>query len=300
MNWKSSMFRGGVLALAGVSAVCAASVYLRPVETARSVMRLRLLLSGAAEARADADGLSVRYFDSSPEGGAGDSGDPVILVHGLGGYAESWVSLMLALSRKRRIISPDLAGFGETSAPPEGMSFSSLTLRLAGFLDALGLERVVLVGNSLGGAIAIRYAAENPDRVSRLFLLNSAGLLDDAPSALEPDTREEAQKLWEMTAGAESRLPGFFLDDVVRRAKNPARRAYLRSDEPTDVREDLPRVKAPTTIIWGDRDGLIPVEHGVRMRETIEDAELITLPGASHVPQAQDPRKVAEIITQRL
>lgn len=273
------------------------AVYLRPMETARQMMRLRLLASGAREKKVEVNGLSIRYFDSDPENTGGEA---MVLAHGLGGNAESWAAIMPKLARGTRVLSPDVVGFGGTDAPPEGMSFSALTKYLGGFLDATGVERAVLVGNSLGGAVSIRYAARNPERVARLFLLNSAGLLDHAPSSLEPDDREEARELWEITAGSRTPLPNFFLDDAVRRAKAPARRAYLRSGEPTNVREDLPRIKVPATIIWGARDKLIPLSHGEAMRDAIPDSELIVLPEAAHVPQVQVPKKIVSIISERL
>lgn len=283
----------GLLAVSfGGAAVC-----LRPSEAARLAMGARLLASGAREGRVAVDGLPVRYFDSHPGLGGGEA---MVLVHGLGGHAESWAAVMPKLARNTRVLAPDVVGFGGTEAPPEGMSLSSLTKYLGGFLDAMGIRRAVLVGNSLGGAVSIKYAARNPERVERLFLLNSAGLLHDAPSSLEPDDREKARELWVITAGSRTPLPNFFLDDMVRRAKSPARRAYLRSGEPTDVREDLPRIEAPTTIIWGARDGLIPGSHGEEMHAAVPGAELIMLPEAAHVPQIQAPEEVVSIIRGRL
>ncbi|MBA2692271.1 MAG: alpha/beta fold hydrolase [Rubrobacter sp.] len=289
----------GRIAAVGLLAVSlgGVAVYLRPSEAARLAMRARLLASGAREGRVAVDRLPVRYFDSRP--GRGD-GEAMVLVHGLGGHAESWAAVMPKLSRGTRVLAPDIAGFGGTDAPPEGMSFSSLTKCLGGFLDEMGIRRAVLVGNSLGGAVSIKYVARHPERVERLFLLNSAGLLDEAPSSLEPDNREEARELWGITAGSRTALPNFFLDDMVRRAKSPARRAYLRSGEPTDVREDLPRIEAPTTIIWGARDGLIPRSHGEEMRAAIPVSELVMLPEAAHVPQIQAPEEVVSIIRGRL
>jgi pimeloyl-ACP methyl ester carboxylesterase len=286
------------LGAAGLFAAFAAgiAVYLRPSEVARLAMKARLLASGAKEGRVEVDGVSVRYFDSHP----GRGGEAMVLVHGLGGHAESWSAVMPKLSRSTRVLAPDLVGFGGTEAPPEGMSLSSLTKYTGGFLDAMGIRRAVLVGNSLGGAVAIKYAARNPERVERLFLLNSAGLLDHAPSSLEPDDREEARELWRITAGTRSPLPNFFLDDMVRRTKTPARRAYLRSGEPTDVRDDLSKIEAPTTIIWGAKDGLIPTSHGEEMRNAIPGAEFIVLPEAAHVPQIQTPEEVVSIIRGRL
>jgi pimeloyl-ACP methyl ester carboxylesterase len=266
----------------------------------RQVMRLRLLLPEATERTVDVGGLPVRYFESLPE--APQPGQKtLVFVHGFGDSAETWWLVLPRLKSEGRVLAPDLAGFGRTPIPQEGMSFSVLTDYLGRFLDAVGVQKSVLVGNSLGGAVVIRYAAEHPDRVSHLFLLDSAGLHAGATiAATQPETREEARETVKALTGKNLDMPRFILDDIVRQAKDPARQEYRHSDEPTDVSEDLSRIKAPTTIVWGERDGFIPIEHGARMRDTIDDSELIILPGAGHVPQLQASKRLLEIIRQRL
>jgi pimeloyl-ACP methyl ester carboxylesterase len=162
------------------------------------------------------------------------------------------------------------------------------------------VERAALAGNSLGGAVVIRHAARNPERAERLFLLDSAGLLYDAPPELEPHDREQARELTRLVTGEPDRTPGFVLDGMVRRAADPARRAYLRSEEPTDVKDDLPRIESPVTIIWGERDRLIPPDHGERMHDTLRDSELIMLGDVGHIPQLQAPREVVRLVDERL
>jgi pimeloyl-ACP methyl ester carboxylesterase len=271
--------------------------YRHPSETGRQLLRLRLLLSGASEHTVDTRGLTVRYFESLPSTPRPDLGT-LVLVHGFGDSAETWSLVLPRLRGERRILAPDLAGFGRTPIPPEGMSFSVLTDCLGRFLDAVGAQKIALAGNSLGGAVAIRYAAEHPERVDHLFLLDSAGLHGEATiAAVQPKTREEARRTVRNVAGTDFRhLPRFILDDVVRRAREPARQQYRDSGEPTDVLRYLPRIEAPTTIVWGERDGPIPTEHAHRMHEAIEGSELIVLPDAGHVPQLQAPRRVADII----
>jgi pimeloyl-ACP methyl ester carboxylesterase len=261
-----------------------AAFYLRPLATLRALSRVGLRLSGAAERKAKVDGLRVRYFEASPDPSP-PVGEAIVLLHGLGDSAETWARMMPALARGRRVLAPDLAGFGRTPAPREGMRLSVLVRYLAG---------------SLGGAVAIRYAAENPGRVERLFLLDSAGLLERVLPELEPKTREEARELARISFGPEARMPNFFLDDLVRWARNPAHRAYLRSEEPTDVRGDLGRIQAPTTVVWGEQDRLVPPEHGRVLRDGIPGSELIVLPGVAHVPQLQVPEEVLRIMAERL
>jgi pimeloyl-ACP methyl ester carboxylesterase len=269
--------------------------YRRPFATARALRRLRLLASGAVERAAIVRGLPVRYFEAGPRGG-----DVVILLHGLGDSGETWAGVLPALARDYRVIAPDLAGFGRAPIPPEGMHFSVLTDYFAGFLDTIGVGRAALVGNSLGGAIAMRYAARHPERVARLFLLNAAGLPLDRVEVFSPRTRAEAGALVAASIGARRRLPAFILDDLIRRVADPARRAYLESPERTDVEADLPRLTMPITIVWGERDGLIPLSVAEQIRAAQPSAEIVTLPHAGHIPQGDAPREVVAILRERL
>jgi pimeloyl-ACP methyl ester carboxylesterase len=279
--------------MAGLATVGAA-FYRRPFATLRAVLRWRLRLSGARERTVQVFGLPIRYFAVGPA-----DGETLVLVHGLGDSAESWARIVPLLGRERRILLPDLAGFGQVPIPPEGMGFSALNRYFAGFLDALDVERVVLVGNSLGGAVAIRYATTHPERVDRLFLLDSVAYIDTPPPYFEPTSRALARELVAASAGLR-RVPGFILDDLIRRAQNPARRAYLASPEPTDVSAELAQVAAPTTLIWGELDRLVPVATGERIRDAISGSELIVLPGVGHIPQAEAARIVARIIRDRV
>jgi pimeloyl-ACP methyl ester carboxylesterase len=275
--------------------------YRNPLLTMREVLRFRLLLSGASERTVDVGGLPVRYFESMPKATRPNQ-EPLVLVHGFGDSAETWSLVLPRLKHEWRIVAPDLAGFGRTLIPPEGMRFSVLTDYLSRFLDVVGVQKAALAGNSLGGAIAIRYAAAHPERVSHLFLLDSAGLHPGATiHAPQAKTREEARQTVRNVSGNDlPYLPRFILDDVVRRAQEPARQQYRESGEPTNVLRYLTRIEAPTTIVWGERDGLILTEQADRMHEAIEGSELIVLPGTGHVPQLQAPRRVADIIRRSL
>jgi abhydrolase domain-containing protein 6 len=275
--------------------------YRYPSATGCQLLRLRLLLSGASEETVDVRGLPVRYFESLPSTPRPDP-ETLVLVHGFEDSAETWSLVLPRLRGERRILAPDLAGFGRTPIPPEGMGFSVLTDYLSWFLDVVGAQKIALVGNSLGGAVAIRYAAEHPERVDHLFLLDSAGLHGEATiAAVQPKTREEARRTTSsrMKRGRwRKSVPETFR--TVRRAQEPARQQYRDSGEPTDVLRYLPRIEAPTTIVWGERDGLIPTGHADRMHEAIEGSELIVLPDTGHVPQLQSPRRVADIINRSL
>src|ERR671929_2264393 len=118
-----------------------------------ALIRFRLLLSGASERTVDVGGLPVRSFESIPQAPRPNQ-ETLVLVHGFGDSAETWSFVLPRLKHEWRIVAPDLAGFGRTPIPPEGMRFSVLTDYLGWFLDELGAQNIALVGNSLGGAVS--------------------------------------------------------------------------------------------------------------------------------------------------
>jgi pimeloyl-ACP methyl ester carboxylesterase len=255
-----------------------------------------LLLSGAAERTVDVHGLPVRYFEADRRRAGGRAARAaLVLLHGFGDSAETWARVMPGLACEFRVLAPDLIGSGRTPVPPEGMHFSTAVQYLDGFVRGLGVERAILVGNSLGGALAIRYAARYPQRVAHLFLLDSAGLHGEMKHLL-PATREQARQLMEMVMGPIRYVPGFVLDDVIRLTREPAYQAALRSEERVDVSGHLPAISAPTTIIWGERDRLIPPRDGERLREGIRGSDLVMLPGVAHGPHVEAPRRVVSIV----
>jgi pimeloyl-ACP methyl ester carboxylesterase len=284
------------LGLAGGVAAFAAQFYRRPTETFNGILRTRMLLMGAREETSDVGGpgwLGMRYFC------AGRRGMPIVLIHGLGGSAENWASLLPLLSKEYLVYAPDLPGFGKTPLAPEGYTIRTHVLYIRRFLDALGYPRVALVGNSLGGWIATMFAAEYPERVEHLYLLNSAGLKRDNGHSPYATNRVEAQRSMEYVAGRPFplRLPRFVLDAIVSNSQTPAYRGFIdHYDKQEELDMMLGDVQAPTTIIWGMSDGLFPLTCAYDFQNGIVNSELILLPGVGHVPQAQATKTVAKII----
>ncbi len=120
-----------------------------------------------------AAGIETNYHDAG-------SGRPVVLLHGSGPGVTAWANWRLAipaLAARRRVIAPDLVGFGYTARPPgHRYGLDTWTAHAVGLLDALGLDRVDLVGNSFGGALALSLAIRHPRRIRRLVLMGAAGV----------------------------------------------------------------------------------------------------------------------------
>jgi len=283
-----------------IGAVCglvvlAERIYRRPRETMVDLIRAGMLLAGIREETCNLAGVTMHYYC------AGRRDSPVVLIHGLGSSAETWAALMPLLSKEFLVYAPDLPGFGKTPLAPEGTNISTHVLYLERFLDALGYPRVTLVGNSLGGWIATRFAVEHPERVNRLYLLNSAGLRRENLRSPYAEDRIAARRALEHMLGFSFPVPTSVLDGVVRNSQAPAYAGFIRGYDPREELDSvLADVQVPTTIIWGEQDNLLPLICAHNLHSGIASSELVLLPHVGHMPQIQAPVKVAHIIIQNM
>jgi pimeloyl-ACP methyl ester carboxylesterase len=277
----------GSLAVAGAFAL---ELSRHPVHTLTQVARGYMLLGGAQEKICKVHGVPIHYYQ------AGEQGDPLVLVHGLGGSAENWVLLLPVLSRVYRVYALDLPGSGRSPFAPEGAGVRTLTHYLQGFIETLELGRVVVAGHSLGGWVATRYAFEQPEQVQRLYLINSAGLhREGLNSPFTPDRKSAYRYLRGM--GYRGPLPGFVLDSLVRRSRHPTYTSFMKSYDPKDeLDECLPHIKAPTTVFWGERDRILPLQCAKDLVRGIPNSRLISIPHAGHLPTITAARDIASVM----
>ena len=279
-----------VAAIGGLAAL-ALRIYLRPWETMIDTIRAGMLLIGIREETANLGGVPMHYYC------AGRRGTPVILIHGLGNSAEVWAGLMPLLSKEYLVYAPDMPGFGKTPLAPEGTNVATHVLYLERFLNALGYPQVTLVGNSLGGWIATRFAVKHPERVERLYLLNSAGLRRENVRSPAANDRTAAQRSLEHTWGFSFPTPRFILDAVVRNSQTPAYAGFINGYDPREELDTiLAQVKSPTTIIWGENDSLLPIIYAHDLHHGIPGSKLVLLPHVGHMPQIQAPTQVARLL----
>src|SRR4051812_3534188 len=209
---------------------------------------------------------------------AGAGAETVVLLHGLSGSARWWQRNIPALAVARRVAVPDVIGFGRSRLRGRLPDVPAVADVLAEWLASISPDPVHLVGHSMGGHLAIHVAARHPERVRRLVLVDAGGV----PRARTP--RNLLRLAFE--AGPPRRwgdprfLPVIWRDALVAGPFTVLR--GLRNVLADDVRPLLPRIAAPTLIVWGARDGLVPLEHGRLMRRTIPGARLLVIPRAYH------------------
>lgn len=283
----------GTVAALGATTALALEVYHRPIELASGLARLRLRALGAHEDTCEAGGLSMHYYH------AGRGGEPVVMVHGLGGTAEGWGNLIPMLSRDFLVYAPDMPGFGRTPLAPGKQCITTHADYLGHFLETLGHPRIILVGQSFGGWIATHYAATHPERIKHLYLLNSAGLMREGMFVPYTPNREAAKKYIERMIDYRGPVPGFLLDAIVKISREPAYADFIANyDRTEEVDEILPHISVPTTIIWGTEDRIFPLRCAYDFREGIPNSRLILAPGVSHNTQIGAARMIARIMRE--
>ena len=160
-------------------ALIVAAWFLLPGPIGRAALAVERWLAGLRCRTVRAGDDDIVYLD-------GGSGVPLVLLHGFGASMDNWPRLARRLRRGFRVIAPDLPGFGESSWRPDGdYTVDAQVRRIEAFVDALGLTRFCLGGNSMGGNIAALYAARHPDRVTHLWLIAPLGVEDAEPSEME-------------------------------------------------------------------------------------------------------------------
>lgn len=248
------------------------------------------------------EGVRLRLRDTGPR-----DAPAVILLHGFGSSLDTWEPWAKALSARYRVIRFDLPGFGLTGADPAGdYSDAKAMTILAGLMTQSGIDRAALIGNSLGGRIAWNFAALHPDRVTRLVLVSPDGFA--SPGFAYDKPPEVPAMMWALPyvaprgmlkanlAAAYAR-PEALREDTVTRARDMllapgVRRAMLARMEQTILRDPAPtlaRIKAPTLLLWGERDAMIPIANADDYLRDLPGAKLVRLRGLGHVPFEEDP-----------
>lgn len=216
------------------------------------------------------------------------AGEPVVLIHGLSGSTRWWSRNVAALAERRRVYVVDLIAFGESRGRHRFVLRDAATF-LTRWMDRLGLAHTDLVGHSMGGLIAADLAAAYPERVDRLVLVDAATLLPQR--SLPRNAVGFVRSIL--------RLPVDFLPLLVSDALKAGPVTLLRATREivtTNVTERLEQIAAPTLVIWGEHDAMLPLEVAHRLVETIPVAQLAVIEGAGHNPMWDRAERFNEIV----
>ena len=248
---------------------------------------------------------------------------PVVLLHGIGRSLEDWADQCDRLAESYRVISLDLPGFGFSSRPREAMTLAALERGVGAALDALGEQRPVhVIGNSMGGAVAMQLLVLQPDRVASLVLVNSAGFGREVTPLLRTlampvvgrmatlrTTRASARIIERAIFADRSLANRQRIDHAVAIGRQPGSGAAMHemACELATGRGVKPQWRAelvaaaaqhprPTLIIWGDRDRILPAHHLDNVRRLIPHAQTHLLTGTGHMPHIECPDEFAALV----
>ena len=284
--------RAGLTAMA-VMLVVAISVVLRPLSYVDAVLRFGLWRAGVESRYVEVNGLRLHYFEAGPADGA-----PLLMVHGLGARGEDFGKLLPELARAGfHVYAPDLPGYGRSERPDVAYTIAYQEAAVKGFLDAVRLGRVDVVGWSMGGWIAMRLTADHPELVHRLVLYDSAGVyfpLEYDSSLFTPTDEAGLDALMKRLTPKQVKLPQFVARDFLRRSAKNAwvmKRSLAAMTSGRDLMEfRLHEIKVPTAVMWGMSDRLIPPSSGQKIARGIAGAVFVpidTRDGCGHLAPAE-------------
>lgn len=243
----------------------------------------------------------------------GDRGPRVILIHAIGFDHRSWEPIAPLLREEYQLVALDLPGHGE-SEKPAGVDYGlrSLGARVVRFMDEMGWEDAILVGNSLGGGTSLAVTLQAPERVRGLALVNSVafrqglpllgrlGLLPLVPlvSCYAPGLAvrlglESVRGAWGSVTQDRCRACGVYLRSSEGRAAFFTALRALYGQDLDRMSEHYHEIRCPTLVLHGERDPLIRVSHAERLAKTIPGAELVRIPRCGHFAQEERPDVVA-------
>ncbi len=259
--------------------------------------------------------VGERFVSYADEG----AGDPVVLIHGIPTWGYLWHRLIPALAKQGRVFAPDLVGFGYSD---KSDCFDRSIARQAEMIDAwmekVGIERADIVGHDIGGGVALRLATLFPHRVTKLCVMNTV-CYDSWPVEVmlqlgHPETRRKVSAPAATTMLKQALKQGFATspdDEILEGLLVPystevgklslvRNAAALNTNLTMEITQLLPRLVAPTLILWGEDDVFQPIKYGERLAWDIPQARLVRIEGARHFVMLDRPEEIAEHVSSFL
>lgn len=294
----------GVLAGLGLVALAAGSYFYfqAPEHAVRAALQVERRLAGLERKEVEiAGGLKYVYLE-------GGRGAPLLLLHGFGGNKDNFSRVAKYLTPHYRVLIPDHIGFGESSHPPKAdYAPQAQAERLRLFARKLGIAKLHLGGNSMGGQIALTYAALHPKDVQSLWVLNAAGVWSAPPSEVRKriegtgrnpmivKNEEEFAQLMPVVTATPLLIPRRFLDVVAQeRIKNHDLEERIFKQLAADsVEKRIRGLDIPALVVWGAQDRVLhPGTAGI-LQMLLTRSEVVMMEGVGHLPMLEQPERSA-------
>jgi pimeloyl-ACP methyl ester carboxylesterase len=261
---------------------------------------------------ADIDGVRIHYQEKG-------TGPPLVLIHGYTSSVYSWKEVFEPLSQNFHVIAVDLKGFGFSGKPDGDYTRRAQAVLVAHLLEHLNIEKAWLCGNSMGGEVALNVALAYPERVAGLILIDSAGVEVPGRGTLTPSyllipgigrllialsltsdklVRQGLEKsFYDDSKVTPDRVANYYRPLQTRGGQLAALRARAQWSL-FPVEPSLDKINAPTLILWGEHDELIPLAAGRKLNSLIKGSRLVIFDNCGHLPQEEMPARVVEEITK--
>jgi pimeloyl-ACP methyl ester carboxylesterase len=243
-----------------------------------------------AEKVTEVYGQSIRYIEAG-------QGPAVILLHGLGGVKEMWAGNLDALSTGHHVYALDQIGFGHSDKPFVEYRIGTWVDFLYGFMQSENIRPATLVGNSLGGWIALEFTVEHPEMVEKLVLVDAAGLdwgrggatVDLNPSSLAGWRTLLESLFYNKKMVTDQLVLEVFIDHLRNNDGYTIERTLAGFAQPQFEDDKLKSIHVPTLVVWGREDELIAVGRGEKFRDGIPGAQLVVFEHCGHLPELEKP-----------
>ena len=243
----------------------------------------------------------IRYLD-----GGGSKGN-IVLIHGLGGFAERWSTVIPILSKKYRVIAPDLPGYGYSDKPSVDYTPEFFVKFIFDFLDKLGIRETNLIGTSLGGQIVAECAITQSKLIEKIALVSPAGIMKNSTPTLDAysmaalyPSHDTVKTAYEMMTGSKN-VTAESIEGFIKRMTQPnAKMAFMSTllalkNSPA-ITDRLSNITSPTLVIWGKKDTMIPVKYANDFVASIKNCQLEIMDNCGHTPHIEDPTKFSQIV----
>jgi len=240
-------------------------------------------------------GQNIHYAEAG-------SGPPLVLLHGLWGGLNEWEPVIATLSESHRVIVMDFIGFHGSDKPGVQYHNALLSQYLAGFIDALNIENVLLMGHAMGANTATYTAVHHPENLSALVLIDGAGYRNPDRDLSQPlsagqlrfrrvatgSTLASTRGLLERRVADKSIITDAWVAEAYSLWVNSARAIGDMLFEGGDLtEEEMRQIRLPTLVVWGAEDKVFPVENAQRLAADIDGAEIRVIEGSGHLPQIE-------------
>ncbi len=254
----------------------------------------------------------MAYIDDGPSRGA----EPALLfLHGWASTHEQWLAPVARLSKRWRCVAVDLPSYGRSEVPVADYTLEFFARSAAQLLDWLGIRRAVPVGSSMGGMVSMEFALRWPERTKALVLVDSGGMWRGRKFAARRAQSDFAFALYKglepvigrsmMRRAFHDHRPGIeemraraaaLREDPKERARRRARFNSMMHVIATSYRERAAEIRAPTLVVWGRQDRLVPLSLGEKLARTIPGARLEVIEGCGHLPSVEKPEAFGRVV----